>query len=516
MLSRKLRTLSNDAIDSRLRELDEVERSNLLEFVFLLAEMGRRDLHLCLGFNSLFAYCVDGLCLEKSFAYRRSTAAQLILRFPVITSYLRDGRLSVTTLVPLRKVLKPENYLKTLDQAAGLSEAKVKRLAAALAPRKVTRDVERRLPPARTVDLAEFGFSAETTSPKHDGARALVHATVPVLSSATFAGSTDSSTAALPFIATRAVAVRVDPGLPDMADGAGVSTAAVGFGETRVDQRLHATIDGEGVVTAPAVGLRETGVDPQLRHHGDRGTAAGAGVCAAQGTALVALPPPGPRIEPLCAEYTRIAFTADAEFMSLLATTRSALSHVVPDGGLLEVFRRAMALALDQSRRRKVGLRPTPTTTESAEFDQPESSAPRRRSMVAADSVSVLKPTATGGGPKRDVDAGAAGDGGDADEACAASLKARAAPADRYVPADVRVAVWRRDGGCCAFTGYDGHRCGSDWQVEFAHVVSFARGGPATISNMALRCRAHNQHEARVEFGDAFMRRFSGRTPAKD
>jgi hypothetical protein len=45
--------------------------------------------------------------------------------------------------------------------------------------------------------------------------------------------------------------------------------------------------------------------------------------------------------------------------------------------------------------------------------------------------------------------------------------------------------------------------------VEFAHVVSRARGGPPTAENTRLLCRVHNQYEARLELGDAFMDRFT-------
>jgi len=31
--------------------------------------------------------------------------------------------------------------------------------------------------------------------------------------------------------------------------------------------------------------------------------------------------------------------------------------------------------------------------------------------------------------------------------------------------------------------------------------VAFAHGGEATVANIALRCRSHNQYEAKLEFG---------------
>jgi hypothetical protein len=75
----------------------------------------------------------------------------------------------------------------------------------------------------------------------------------------------------------------------------------------------------------------------------------------------------------------------------------------------------------------------------------------------------------------------------------------------RYIPAHVRNAVWERDGGRCAFVSPDGKRCDDRGQLEFDHVQEFARGGEATIANIKLLCRAHNQHAAECTYGAQFM-----------
>lgn len=68
--------------------------------------------------------------------------------------------------------------------------------------------------------------------------------------------------------------------------------------------------------------------------------------------------------------------------------------------------------------------------------------------------------------------------------------------------------VWQRDEGRCAYEGTRG-RCTETGFLEYHHVVPFARGGAATAGNIQLRCRAHNQYEAREAFGaggDLFVR----------
>jgi 5-methylcytosine-specific restriction endonuclease McrA len=85
--------------------------------------------------------------------------------------------------------------------------------------------------------------------------------------------------------------------------------------------------------------------------------------------------------------------------------------------------------------------------------------------------------------------------------------RTQAAPHGRTIPADVRRAVWERDGGRCTFTSPAGRRCDAKRRLEFDHVVAFARGGRATLEGLRLRCRAHNQLEAERTFGTEFMRR---------
>ena len=76
---------------------------------------------------------------------------------------------------------------------------------------------------------------------------------------------------------------------------------------------------------------------------------------------------------------------------------------------------------------------------------------------------------------------------------------------NRYIPADVRHAVWNRDEGRCTFVGENGHRCGSDMHLEFDHVDP--RNREDTVEGLRLRCRTHNQHEAERVFGTEFMAR---------
>src|SRR5574341_186955 len=76
------------------------------------------------------------------------------------------------------------------------------------------------------------------------------------------------------------------------------------------------------------------------------------------------------------------------------------------------------------------------------------------------------------------------------------------------VSAEVRRQVWERDQGRCAWVGSDGKRCNSSWQLELDHVHPAARGGPATLANLRLACRAHNLLHAEEVYGREHMRKY--------
>jgi hypothetical protein len=93
-------------------------------------------------------------------------------------------------------------------------------------------------------------------------------------------------------------------------------------------------------------------------------------------------------------------------------------------------------------------------------------------------------------------------------ESLLASSPANRKPAKRNIPVAIRRAVWTRDGGHCAYQSQAGRSCGSRETIEFHHRVPWARCKEHMIDNIALRCRAHNQYEAVLDFGEAHMARF--------
>ena len=163
-------------------------------------------------------------------------------------------------------------------------------------------------------------------------------------------------------------------------------------------------------------------------------------------------PPPAPRApppaaEPLTAELSRLHVTVSRRFLEKLEAARAALSHSHPGAGAQEILEAGLDLLLERHAKRK-GL----------------VEKPRREPPPA-------KPG--------------------------------------HVPAHVKRAVWKRDGGRCQWPVDQGGVCGSTHQVELDHVVPRGRGGKPTIENTRCLCRAHNLLSARRIYGDSWMDRFT-------
>ena len=75
----------------------------------------------------------------------------------------------------------------------------------------------------------------------------------------------------------------------------------------------------------------------------------------------------------------------------------------------------------------------------------------------------------------------------------------------RHIPARVKRAVWRRDGARCAFVDGTGRRCSATRALELHHIDNWGRGAPHDPERIELRCRAHNQYQAVLDYGADFI-----------
>jgi len=166
-----------------------------------------------------------------------------------------------------------------------------------------------------------------------------------------------------------------------------------------------------------------------------------------------AVEPSRGRVEPLGGKRYGVHFTASEQLRDKLTEAQDLLSHLPSGTELATVIERAVDELLKALRKRKYA----------------QTDAPRPA--------------------KQNTD----------------SARGSRRPA---IPAQVRRAVYERDGGRCTFVSPEGHRCGSRSRLEFHHIHPVGKGGSTTVEGLTLHCRAHNQLAAERDYGPDFMQRF--------
>jgi hypothetical protein len=133
-------------LSNRLADLLRREHVAMADFLVALAEFDRGRHWVPLGYTSLFHFLVRELGLSKGAAAYRKTAAELVQRVPEVVEPLRSGRLCITSVVELARVLTPDNVRDVMPRFFGLSKREAMEVAAELQPRDV--------PPTRTIVTA--------------------------------------------------------------------------------------------------------------------------------------------------------------------------------------------------------------------------------------------------------------------------------------------------------------------------------------------------------------------------
>src|SRR5258708_2520897 len=150
------------------------------------------------------------------------------------------------------------------------------------------------------------------------------------------------------------------------------------------------------------------------------------------------------RLDPRSAGRFALQCMVDEETRELLRHVQSLLGHAVPPGDVAEVLKRSLRVMARELEKQKLG----------------KCSRPGRR---------------------------------------------RGSRNPRYIPMEVKRAVWERDGGQCAFVGTGGKRCDARAPLEFDHLDAVGRGGRATVSSVRLLCRGQNE-AGTARYGAVCMR----------
>jgi 5-methylcytosine-specific restriction endonuclease McrA len=163
---------------------------------------------------------------------------------------------------------------------------------------------------------------------------------------------------------------------------------------------------------------------------------------------LFPLSAPASRIEPVAPRSFRVHFTASAELRDKLERLQALMRSSVPDGDLGRIIEQAVTEKLERPEAKRFG----------------EARKPRKR----------LSQTDT-------------------------------RPRSRHIPAAVRRAVEKRDGGRCTYRNEDGRRCTRRHDLEFHHREPYGFGGDHSPENLALMCRTHNNLMAEQDYGREVM-----------
>ena len=137
----------------------------MADFLVALADFDRQRLWVELGHASVFYYLHRDLKLSKGAAHYRKVAARLIQEFPEVVAPFREGKLCISSVVELARVITPENSAEVLPRFFYLSKQEAKAVAveicpAAVVPRrevvtKVVTEAATELPRAATFHLDE-------------------------------------------------------------------------------------------------------------------------------------------------------------------------------------------------------------------------------------------------------------------------------------------------------------------------------------------------------------------------
>lgn len=201
---------------------------------------------------------------------------------------------------------------------------------------------------------------------------------------------------------------------------------------------------------------------------------------------LAAARPKRATVEPIAEDRYVIRVVVDRAFVEKLEAAGAAVSHVIPRRDIAAVLlrgldellaREAKKHAPPEKKKKNVRIQSDAERDSNSAAPKPASSRPKGNA----------RPVSTRAPAERE--------------------REREKPS-RAISADVKRAVWKRDGGCCSWVRADGTVCGSKWKLEYDHVTPIALGGESTVEGVRLLCFAHNQEAARRIFGNELIDRY--------
>jgi hypothetical protein len=119
---------------THLAELLRRERHAMSDFILALAQFDEKRLWRDLEYPSLFSFLRSGLGLSAGAAQYRKTAAELVRRYREVEDALRQGKLCLSSVIELAKVLTPENLDEVLPRFFRLSRREAAEVVVSIRP----------------------------------------------------------------------------------------------------------------------------------------------------------------------------------------------------------------------------------------------------------------------------------------------------------------------------------------------------------------------------------------------
>jgi hypothetical protein len=198
-------------------------------------------------------------------------------------------------------------------------------------------------------------------------------------------------------------------------------------------------------------------------------------------------PPPARAVStPLSPGRFKLELTLGQEVHDQLVQLQALFRHQNPSGDLTSIVERAISELLERTMKRRF--------------------AQARRPREVRDEDGSVPSDAAGEGREDDERVQVTCDDHSEAQVAVDAEHAASFPKSRYVPRKVLREVFARDAGQCTFISQQGQRCSAREYLEVHHHEPFARGGEATVDNLRLSCRAHNQYLAELDYGRGYMR----------
>ena len=128
--------LSDEQLIARVKRNCAKKARLLAELLVDLIDIEDRRIHLRAACASMQEYCRRHFEMSPSEAWRRSTAARLVRRVPVLLEYVRRGEVDLSTLMLLRHFIDEHNAEELIRATRCKSKRQIERILEARSPRE--------------------------------------------------------------------------------------------------------------------------------------------------------------------------------------------------------------------------------------------------------------------------------------------------------------------------------------------------------------------------------------------